>query len=183
MSSTPTHDLTPIVPRRTVVTERSYSDAERAVDWLSEEGFPVERVRIVGSGLHSVEKVLGRVTTGRAALMGAAQGGAVGILVGLLFGVFFTTTAAFFGALLYGLLLGTFWGGVWGAMLQRDRAGGWARLATDTVLRRMRPRGSDVTLNLERNAPSHRYREEPDREGEPGQCGYTERHRADPRCC
>lgn len=123
MSSTPTHDLTPIVPRRTVVTERSYGAAERAVDWLSEEGFPVERVRIVGSGLHSVEKVLGRVTTGRAALMGAAQGGAVGILVGLLFGVFFTTTAAFFGALLYGLLLGTFWGGVWGAMLQYAQRG------------------------------------------------------------
>ena len=44
------------------------------VDRLSDDGFPVEHVRIVGTGLHSVEQVTGRLTKGRAALGGAAAG-------------------------------------------------------------------------------------------------------------
>ena len=37
-------------------------------------GFPVERAAIVGTGLKTVEQIAGRMTTGRAALMGAAPG-------------------------------------------------------------------------------------------------------------
>ena len=111
-------DPAPAGARRTVAAGPEYRDAERAVDWLSDQGFPVERVSIVGTGLQSVEHVIGRVTTGRAAAMGAAQGAMYGLLFGLFFGVFFTNAAAFFGVVLYGLVAGIVWGTVWRATLQ-----------------------------------------------------------------
>jgi ABC-type dipeptide/oligopeptide/nickel transport system permease subunit len=99
----------PVGARRTIAAEANYRDAERAVDWLSDQGFPVERVSIVGNGLRSVEHVLGRLTTGRAALMGAAQGATIGLLFGLLFGLFFTTVGDFLGIVFYGLVAGAVW--------------------------------------------------------------------------
>ena len=44
-------------PMTTVATYGSYGEAERAVDFLSDKGFPVERVAIVGAGLKTVERV------------------------------------------------------------------------------------------------------------------------------
>ena len=61
-------------PKTTVATYGTYPEAERAVDHLSDNDFPVERVAIVGTGLKTVEQVQGRVTTGRAALAGAKRG-------------------------------------------------------------------------------------------------------------
>jgi hypothetical protein len=66
-------DLTP--PRldpismawNTVASYDSYEQAQAAVDRLSDEQFPVENLDIVGSGLHSVERVTGRLTKARAA--------------------------------------------------------------------------------------------------------------------
>jgi heat induced stress protein YflT len=104
--------------RRTVATESNYRDAERAVDSLSDRGFPVEHVSIVGTGLRSVEQVSGRLTTGRAAARGAGQGAMIGLLFGLLFGLFFTNAADFFGVVLYGLVAGTVWGTLFGAISQ-----------------------------------------------------------------
>src|SRR5919199_1875928 len=83
-------------PRRAVASYTNYRDAERAVDWLSDQGFPVERVAIVGTGLRYVEQVAGRVTTGRAALIGAGQG----LLIVLLFAL---VAGAIFGAIFGGL--------------------------------------------------------------------------------
>lgn len=74
--------------RRAVATFRSYEDAERAVDRLADQGFPVERVAIVGRDLKLVEQVTGRMTYGRAALGGALSGAVIGFLIGWLFGVF-----------------------------------------------------------------------------------------------
>jgi hypothetical protein len=74
--------------RTTIAAYDSYSDAERAVDHLSDNGFPVERASIVGRDLRWVEEVTGRVTSGRAALNGALSGALVGLLIGWLFGVF-----------------------------------------------------------------------------------------------
>ena len=74
--------------RRAVATFRSYEDAERAVDRLADQGFPVERVAIVGRDLKLVEQVTARMTYGRAALGGALSGAVVGYLIGWLFGVF-----------------------------------------------------------------------------------------------
>ena len=53
---------------RTLTHVTDYTEAERLVDRLSDAGFPVERVRIVGIDVYSVEQVTGRLTTARAAL-------------------------------------------------------------------------------------------------------------------
>jgi hypothetical protein len=108
--------------RTTVATYTSYSDAERAVDFLSDQGFPVERAAIVGTGLRTVEQIAGRLTTGRAALLGAGQGAAVGLLFGLLFGLFFEGPA-FFGVILYGLVAGAIFGAIFGAVSQAMQGG------------------------------------------------------------
>jgi uncharacterized membrane protein len=108
--------------KTTVATYGSYPEAERAVDFLSDRGFPVERVAIVGTGLKSVEQVAGRVTTGRAAVAGAGQGAMVGLLFGLLFGLFFEGPA-FFGVILYGLVAGAIFGAVLGALFQAAQGG------------------------------------------------------------
>ena len=95
--------------KTTVATYGEYRDAERAVDLLSDKGFPVERAAIIGPGLKTVEQIAGRLTTGRAALLGAGQGATVGLLFGLLFGLFFSGPA-FFGVVLYGLIAGIVFG-------------------------------------------------------------------------
>ncbi len=51
----------------------TYEGAQRAVDFLSDSKFPVERTAIIGSDLRMVETVLGRLTRGRAALAGAGS--------------------------------------------------------------------------------------------------------------
>ena len=67
-----------------VSTYTSYEDAQRAVDYLSDNGFPVEHAQIVGSNLRLVEQVTGRVTTGSATLAGAGSGAWFGLFIGLL---------------------------------------------------------------------------------------------------
>jgi hypothetical protein len=105
--------------RRTVTTTTSYTTAERAVDWLSDQGFPVEHVSIVGSGLRYFEDVSGRLTTGRAALAGMGQGGVLGLFWGLLFSLFFTTdSAGFLGVLAFSLVVGVVAGALVGAVSQ-----------------------------------------------------------------
>jgi hypothetical protein len=108
--------------RTTVATYADYRDAERAVDFLSDKGFPVERAAIVGTGLKTVEQIAGRLTTGKAALMGAAQGAMVGLIFGLLFGLFFEGPA-FFGVILYGLILGALFGAAFAAIGQAMQGG------------------------------------------------------------
>jgi hypothetical protein len=94
-------------------TYSSYEDAQRAVDYLSDQGFPVKHVRIIGHGITTVETVLGRMTTGRAALMGAASGAWLGLLVGLLIGLF-TPGILWLTLILIALLFGALWGAVFG---------------------------------------------------------------------
>jgi ABC-type branched-subunit amino acid transport system permease subunit len=108
--------------RTTVATYGSYGEAERAVDYLSDKGFPVERTAIVGTGLKTVEQIAGRLTTGRAALLGAGQGATVGLLFGLLFGLFFDGPE-FWGVVLYGLVAGTIFGAIFGAITQAMQGG------------------------------------------------------------
>jgi hypothetical protein len=105
--------------RRSVASASDYREAERAVDWLSDQGFPVDRVSIVGTGLRYVERVSGRLTIGRAALGGMAQGAWIGLFFALLFSLFFDlSTGDFFGLLAYGVVTGAVFGALWGASLQ-----------------------------------------------------------------
>jgi hypothetical protein len=76
------------VERTSVASYGDYRQAQRAVDFLSDERFPVEHVTIVGSGLKLVETVTGRLSWGRAALAGAMSGLWIGLLVGWFVAIF-----------------------------------------------------------------------------------------------
>ena len=89
-----------------------YADAQRAVDYLSDEGFPVQNVLIVGTDLKQVERVTGRLTTPRVLTAGAASGAWLGLLVGLLLGIF-VKGGAYFATVLTGVMLGVLFGAVW----------------------------------------------------------------------
>jgi hypothetical protein len=97
----------------TVGSYSSYEEAQAAVDRLSDEGFPVENLDIVGSGLRLVERVTGRLTKARAAAAGAASGAWFGLFIGLLVGLF-TRGATWIGLIIGGLLIGAAWGAVFG---------------------------------------------------------------------
>jgi hypothetical protein len=96
-----------------LVSFTDYLDAQRLVDQMSDDGFPVEHVRIVGDGVRTVEQVTGRMTRGRAALMGAAGGAWLGLFIGLLFGLF-AVGPAWLWVLLVSLLIGAVWGALFG---------------------------------------------------------------------
>jgi hypothetical protein len=89
----------------------TYLDAQRAVDFLSDNHFPVQYVTIVGSGLRMVERVTGRLTYARVAVAGAASGAWFGLFVGLLLSLFSTgNTSAFLAAPLIGAAFGVLFG-------------------------------------------------------------------------
>ena len=94
----------------------SYEQAQAAVDFLSDEKFPVENVTIIGSDLRMVEKVTGRLTLARAIAAGAAGGAWWGLFVGLLLGIFATDGGDWIGSVLAGLLIGLVFGAAFGGM-------------------------------------------------------------------
>ncbi|MEV8510745.1 general stress protein [Dactylosporangium sp. NPDC051484] len=104
-------------PPRATVTVATYPDylgAQRAVDRLSDAGFPVDRVAIVGEDIRLVERVLGRMTVGRAALAGAGTGGWFGLLVGVLLGIF--AVGSWWQVVVFAIVAGLLWGAVFGAI-------------------------------------------------------------------
>lgn len=96
-----------------VASFSSYEDAQAAVDRLSDDGFPVEHLDIVGSDLRLVERVTGRLTKGRAASAGMASGAWFGLMIGLVIGLF-TTHVNWFGVVLGGVVIGAIWGAAFG---------------------------------------------------------------------
>ena len=119
--------------RRAIATYRDYASAERAVDWLSDQGFAVEHTAIVGRGLRSVEQVAGRMSAGRAALVGLGEGSLIGMLFALLFGVFFTGPD-FGGLLLYGIVTGGLFGTLFGALTHVTVSDGKRDFVSDTSI-------------------------------------------------
>ncbi len=72
-----------------VGTYQSYAKAQEAVDYLSDQEFPVENVTIIGSDLRLVEQVTGRLTRGKVMQAGALTGALWGLFIGtfvMLFG-------------------------------------------------------------------------------------------------
>jgi len=88
-----------------------YEAAQRAVDRLSDDGFPVGKLDIVGSDLRLIERVTGRLTTARAAGAGAISGLWVGLLIGALLALF-TSGHAWLAVLLVAAGFGALWGAV-----------------------------------------------------------------------
>jgi hypothetical protein len=101
----------------------SYERALAAVDYLSDEKFPVENVTIIGTDLRMIETVTGRLTAGRAIAAGAAGGAWWGLFVGLLLGIFSADGGAWLGAVLSGLLIGVVFGALFGWMGYRATQG------------------------------------------------------------
>jgi len=92
-----------------------YEEAQRAVDHLADNDFPVADVTIVGVDLMLVERVIGRLTWGRVLLTGAASGAWLGLFVGVLLSLFAAGGAAL-GAIATGLGIGIVFGVVSGAI-------------------------------------------------------------------
>jgi hypothetical protein len=112
--------------RQVIATFDNYGDAESAVDYLSDQGFEVNRVAIVGRDLEYVEQVLGRLNYGGAALHGAGSGAVVGALIGWIFGLFNWIDPLISALVLaaYGLIIGAIMGALFGLLvhaLQRGR--------------------------------------------------------------
>lgn len=101
--------IAPEMPRGEVVGRyRTYAQAQKAVDYMADEHFPVAMVSIIGSDLKSVEQVTGRLSYPKVALQGA--------LNGLVFGAFFGLLMSLLGGanmasslLLTMILGGAFW--------------------------------------------------------------------------
>lgn len=100
-----------------------YDMAQSLVDHLSDQGFPVENVAIVGSRLTTVEQVTGRLTTARAAVVGGTGGAWFGLFLGLFFGLFAASGTAFVLLLLYGVVGGALFGGSAAAVRQASTGG------------------------------------------------------------
>lgn len=88
-----------------------YAAAQRTVDFLSDEKFPVEQCMIVGTDLKRIERITGRLTTGKVALGGLLSGVWLGLFVGLIFSLFSEgeTFATIASTMLFGGLFGVIW--------------------------------------------------------------------------
>lgn len=101
-------------PLTTILEVTDYIDGQLAVDRLSDAGFPVEGVKIVGHDMKSVEVVTGRMTTGKAAGMGALSGLWFGLFVGLLFAIF--AIGGWLAIVLTAVVMGAIFGAIAGAV-------------------------------------------------------------------
>ena len=98
----------------TILDVRDYIDGQLAVDRLSDAGFPVEGLQMVGHDMKTVEVVTGRMTTGKAAGMGALSGLWFGLFVGLLLGIF--AVVGWLTIVITALVLGAIFGAIAGAV-------------------------------------------------------------------
>jgi hypothetical protein len=89
-----------------------YAAAQKAVDFLSDNKFPVEQCMIVGTDLKRIERITGRLTTGRVALGGLLSGVWLGIFVGLVLSLF-ADDDSFLATLLATVLFGAVFGVIW----------------------------------------------------------------------
>ena len=85
----------------------TYEQAQKAVDYLSEQQFPVENVTIVGVDLMQVERVTGRLTWPKVIGGGIVSGAWLGLFIGLLLGIL---TPNFAEELLIGFVAGIIFG-------------------------------------------------------------------------
>lgn len=108
-----------------IATYATYGEAQAAVDALSDQRFPVERLTIVARGLRVVEYITGRRGYKEAMLSGMATGGLLGAAIGFFFGLFdwiepITSSVVL---ALNGLIFGAVAGLVVGAVSQWTSAG------------------------------------------------------------
>ena len=89
-----------------------YAGAQKTVDFLSDKKFPVEQCVIVGTDLKRIERITGRLTTGKVALGGLLSGVWLGLFVGLIIALFANENdpwPTILGTVLFGAVFGTVW--------------------------------------------------------------------------
>ena len=113
-----------------------YAAAQKAVDYLSDEKFPVEQLMIVGTDLKRIERITGRLTTSRVALSGVISGVWLGLFIGVVLSLFASendsTVRIILSTVLIGALFGTIFALVGYALTrgQRDFSSVTAVVAT-----------------------------------------------------
>ncbi|MFS3129824.1 general stress protein [Nocardioides sp. Bht2] len=96
---------------QSLAVHQHYADAQRAVDYLADHGFPVQNCMIVGTDLKQVERITGRLTTARVAGLGVISGLWLGLFVGLILVMFGDggALAIIASTALLGALFGVIW--------------------------------------------------------------------------
>ena len=92
-----------------VASFASYAEAQHAVDSLSDDGFPVQYLAIVGTDLRQVERITGRMSWGRAMASGAGSGLWIGLFFGAMMALIGPSSTGTTG-LTTAVLLGVVWG-------------------------------------------------------------------------
>lgn len=109
--------LIPELPEGDIVsTYDRYEDARHAVDTLARSNFPVSQISIVGNDVRSVERVTGKLTYGRVAVMGALSGAYLGLFLGLLLFIFQPDNAGIGGVFLAAIAIGAGFGMLFGVL-------------------------------------------------------------------
>lgn len=115
----------PEIPKGDIVsTYDTYHDAQLAVDALARANFPVNKVSILGNDIRSVERVIGKLTYGKVALMGALSGAYLGLFFALILFIFQPDSAGIFGVFLAAVVIGAGFGMLFGVLsyaLNRNR--------------------------------------------------------------
>ena len=74
-----------------VGSSSTYAEPQRAVDYLSDQQFPVQQVTIVGVDLMQVERVTGRLTWPKVLGGGVISGAWLALFIGLMLTLLFST--------------------------------------------------------------------------------------------
>jgi hypothetical protein len=95
---------------QSLATYDDYAAAQKTVDYLSDNKFPVEQLMIVGTDLKRIERITGRLTWNRVAMGGVLSGVWLGLFVGVILSLFsgegFVTIIS---TMLFGALFGLVW--------------------------------------------------------------------------
>ncbi|WP_237564293.1 general stress protein [Actinomyces sp. 432] len=92
-----------------VASFATYAEAQHAVDSLSDAGFPVQHLAIIGTDLRQVERITGRMSWGRAVANGAMSG----LWIGMFFGAMMLLLGPSEGTgtvLIAAVIMGVIWG-------------------------------------------------------------------------
>src|SRR3954467_2540989 len=95
-------------------TYPTYEKAQAAVDYLSDNHFPVENVTIVGTDLRLIEQVTGRLTRGSVVGAAATTGAIWGLFIGAVVSLFGGDATSFLIVGLVTLLIGAGFGALSG---------------------------------------------------------------------
>lgn len=99
-----------------ISTYDHYVDAMQAVDRLARANFPVNAVSILGNDVRSVERVTGKLSYGRVALMGALSGAYLGLFLGLLLFLFQPENEGIGGLFVAAIVIGAGFGMLFGVL-------------------------------------------------------------------